>query len=200
MRCRPRSSRCSRPSCVGRDRCSPLELLEHAWDYAYENRSNVVDVYVRYLRDKIDRPFGVRPSRRCEAPATACREDGSARVARPAPDPGAADARLRPRDGHGAGRYGSLPLLTAGLRAGRADRARASRARRRRGRTRPANGAGGFRGHARLTEEGRPSRRCSRRGGAVLRARRHSRTAHSCASSSPEHADDDRRSTVACPA
>jgi two-component system OmpR family response regulator len=37
---------------------SRLQLLEHAWDYAYENRSNVVDVYVRYLRDKIDRPFG----------------------------------------------------------------------------------------------------------------------------------------------
>ena len=36
-----------------------LELLEHAWDYAYENRSNVVDVYVRYLREKIDRPFGL---------------------------------------------------------------------------------------------------------------------------------------------
>jgi two-component system, OmpR family, response regulator len=38
---------------------SRLELLEHAWDYAYENRSNVVDVYVRYLREKIDRPFGL---------------------------------------------------------------------------------------------------------------------------------------------
>jgi two-component system OmpR family response regulator len=37
---------------------SRYELLEHAWDYGYENRSNVVDVYVRYLRDKIDRPFG----------------------------------------------------------------------------------------------------------------------------------------------
>jgi two-component system OmpR family response regulator len=36
-----------------------LDLLEHAWDYGYENRSNVVDVYVRYLRGKIDRPFGV---------------------------------------------------------------------------------------------------------------------------------------------
>jgi two-component system, OmpR family, response regulator len=33
-------------------------LLEHAWDNDYENRSNVVDVYVRYLREKIDRPFG----------------------------------------------------------------------------------------------------------------------------------------------
>ena len=37
---------------------SRLQLLEHAWDYAYENRSNVVDVYIRYLREKVDRPFG----------------------------------------------------------------------------------------------------------------------------------------------
>jgi two-component system OmpR family response regulator len=37
---------------------SRYQLLEHAWDYGYEHRSNVVDVYVRYLRDKIDRPFG----------------------------------------------------------------------------------------------------------------------------------------------
>ena len=36
---------------------SRYQLLEHAWDYEYENRSNVVDVYVRYLREKIDRPF-----------------------------------------------------------------------------------------------------------------------------------------------
>ena len=39
---------------------SRLQLLEHAWDFAYDNRSNVVDVYVRYLREKIDRPFGVK--------------------------------------------------------------------------------------------------------------------------------------------
>lgn len=37
---------------------SRLELLEHVWDDSYENRSNVVDVYVRYLRAKIDEPFG----------------------------------------------------------------------------------------------------------------------------------------------
>ena len=36
---------------------SRFDLLEHAWDYSYENRSNVVDVYIRYLREKIDRPF-----------------------------------------------------------------------------------------------------------------------------------------------
>ena len=39
---------------------SRFQLLERVWDGGYENRSNVVDVYVRYLRDKIDRPFGVR--------------------------------------------------------------------------------------------------------------------------------------------
>ena len=37
---------------------SRLHLLEHAWDFAYENRSNVIDVYVRRLRRKIDEPFG----------------------------------------------------------------------------------------------------------------------------------------------
>ena len=33
-------------------------LLGLLWDHAYENKSNVVDVYVRYLREKVDRPFG----------------------------------------------------------------------------------------------------------------------------------------------
>jgi two-component system OmpR family response regulator len=37
---------------------SRLELLEHAWDMGYTGRSNVVDVYVGYLRAKIDHPFG----------------------------------------------------------------------------------------------------------------------------------------------
>lgn len=37
---------------------SRFDLLEHAWDGEYENRSNVVDVYIGYLREKIDRPFG----------------------------------------------------------------------------------------------------------------------------------------------
>jgi two-component system OmpR family response regulator len=39
---------------------SRYQLLESCWDFGYENRSNVVDVYVRYLREKIDRPFGTR--------------------------------------------------------------------------------------------------------------------------------------------
>jgi two-component system, OmpR family, response regulator len=37
---------------------SRLELLEHAWDGGYENRSNVVDQHVRALREAIDQPFG----------------------------------------------------------------------------------------------------------------------------------------------
>ena len=32
-------------------------LIEHVWDFAYEGDSNVVDVYVRYLRNNVDRPF-----------------------------------------------------------------------------------------------------------------------------------------------
>jgi two-component system OmpR family response regulator len=36
------------------------ELLEGAWDGGDDRRSNVVDVYVRYLRKKLDQPFGVR--------------------------------------------------------------------------------------------------------------------------------------------
>ena len=34
---------------------SRFELLEHVWDGSYENRSNVIEVYVGYLRDKLDR-------------------------------------------------------------------------------------------------------------------------------------------------
>jgi len=36
---------------------SRSQLLEGAWDLGFDGRSNVVDVYVRYLREKIDRPF-----------------------------------------------------------------------------------------------------------------------------------------------
>jgi two-component system OmpR family response regulator len=36
------------------------KLLDGAWDLAFESRSNVVDVYVRYLRQKIDQPFGTQ--------------------------------------------------------------------------------------------------------------------------------------------
>jgi two-component system, OmpR family, response regulator len=42
------------------DVLSRAHLLEHAWDVGYQNRSNVVDVYVGHLRAKIDVPFGLR--------------------------------------------------------------------------------------------------------------------------------------------
>ncbi len=53
-----------------------LQLLEHAWDYDYENRSNVVDVYVRYLREKIDRPFGVESIETVRGAGYRLRADG----------------------------------------------------------------------------------------------------------------------------
>jgi two-component system OmpR family response regulator len=33
-------------------------LMEHAWDMAFDGDWNILDVYVRYLREKVDRPFG----------------------------------------------------------------------------------------------------------------------------------------------
>jgi two-component system OmpR family response regulator len=55
---------------------SRLQLLDHAWDYAYENRSNIVDVYVRYLRDKVDRPFGVTSIETMRGHGYRLRKDG----------------------------------------------------------------------------------------------------------------------------
>jgi two-component system OmpR family response regulator len=39
---------------------SKRDLIEHTWDFAFDADSNVVEVYVGYLRQKIDRPFGRR--------------------------------------------------------------------------------------------------------------------------------------------
>ena len=55
---------------------SRLDLLEHAWDYTYENRSNVVDVYVGYLRAKIDRPYGRRSIETVRGVGYRLRDDG----------------------------------------------------------------------------------------------------------------------------
>lgn len=38
---------------------SRSELSEHVWDMDFEPASNVVDVYVGYLRSKIDKGFDV---------------------------------------------------------------------------------------------------------------------------------------------
>jgi two-component system OmpR family response regulator len=37
---------------------SRARLIEHIWDFAFDGDPHVVNVYVGYLRDKIDRPFG----------------------------------------------------------------------------------------------------------------------------------------------
>jgi two-component system OmpR family response regulator len=55
---------------------SRLDLLEHAWDIGYENRSNVITVYVRYLREKIDRPFGRRAIETVQGAGYRLRTDG----------------------------------------------------------------------------------------------------------------------------
>jgi two-component system OmpR family response regulator len=55
---------------------SRLQLLEGAWDMAFESRSNVIDVYVRYLREKVDRPFGREAIETVRGVGYRLREDG----------------------------------------------------------------------------------------------------------------------------
>jgi two-component system OmpR family response regulator len=58
------------------DLLSRFDLLEAAWDYEYENRSNIIDAYVRRLRDKIDRPFGLDSLETVRGSGYRLREDG----------------------------------------------------------------------------------------------------------------------------
>lgn len=37
---------------------SKSEILDHVWDPNYEGPANVVEVYIGYLRRKLDAPFG----------------------------------------------------------------------------------------------------------------------------------------------
>ncbi len=55
---------------------SRLQLLEHAWAYDFEYRSNVVEVYIRYLRQKIDKPFGVESLETVRGAGYRLRRDG----------------------------------------------------------------------------------------------------------------------------
>jgi two-component system OmpR family response regulator len=54
------------------------QLLDAAWDLGYEQRSNVVEVYVRYLREKVDRPFGVESIETVRGVGYRLRKDGGA--------------------------------------------------------------------------------------------------------------------------
>jgi two-component system OmpR family response regulator len=55
---------------------SRQQLTESAWDIGYESRSNLVDVYVRYLRQKVDRPFGRHALETVRDVGYRLREDG----------------------------------------------------------------------------------------------------------------------------
>lgn len=55
---------------------SQLQLVDAAWDIGYEHRSNVVEVYVRYLREKVDRPFGLRSIETVRGAGYRLRRDG----------------------------------------------------------------------------------------------------------------------------
>lgn len=44
----------------GGDTVTKLEILENVWDPAFDGDPNVVEVYIRYLRLKLDSPFGRR--------------------------------------------------------------------------------------------------------------------------------------------
>jgi two-component system OmpR family response regulator len=51
-------------------------LLDQAWPLGADQRSNVVEVYVRYLRQKIDRPFGVTSLENVRGAGYRLRKDG----------------------------------------------------------------------------------------------------------------------------
>jgi two-component system OmpR family response regulator len=53
-----------------------LQLIEQAWEYDYEHRSNVIEVYVRYLRQKIDMPFGTHSIETVRGAGYRLRKDG----------------------------------------------------------------------------------------------------------------------------
>jgi two-component system, OmpR family, response regulator len=53
-----------------------LQLLEQAWEYDYEHRSNVIEVYIRYLRQKIDAPFGTQSIETVRGAGYRLRKDG----------------------------------------------------------------------------------------------------------------------------
>jgi two-component system OmpR family response regulator len=57
---------------------SRTDIREHVWDFAYEGDSNVVDVYVGYLRAKIDKPFGCGSIETVRGAGYRLREDADA--------------------------------------------------------------------------------------------------------------------------
>ena len=56
-----------------------FELLERAWGWEHEHRSNIVEVYINYLRNKIDKPFGVSSIETVRGAGYRLRPDGGRR-------------------------------------------------------------------------------------------------------------------------
>jgi two-component system OmpR family response regulator len=52
------------------------QLLDQAWEYDFEHRSNVIEVYIRYLRLKVDLPFGVKSLETVRGAGYRLRKDG----------------------------------------------------------------------------------------------------------------------------
>ncbi len=57
------------------------EIIEHVWDYDFEGDSNIVEVYIGYLRKKIDTPFSVRSIKTVRGVGYLLEEDGGTRSA-----------------------------------------------------------------------------------------------------------------------
>jgi two-component system OmpR family response regulator len=56
------------------------ELLGHVWDFAFDGNPNIVDVYIGYLRDKVDRPFRRRSIETIRGVGYRLRSDGDQRA------------------------------------------------------------------------------------------------------------------------
>lgn len=54
LRFPPGNMRYWNTSCTTRASCFPRKDRKHVWNFDYEGGTNVVDVYIRYLRKKID--------------------------------------------------------------------------------------------------------------------------------------------------
>ena len=113
---------------------SRFHLLEHAWDFAYENRSNVVDVYMRRLRRKIDEPFGRDSLETVRGAGYRLRVEASQHEPSAHPPPG--HGGIRRCDGGRPRRLGPFPLPAPRLPSRRRAQPRSAPARSGHGRAR----------------------------------------------------------------
>lgn len=63
--------------------CSRAMILDHVWDQSFDGVTNIVDVYVRYVRKKIDEPYPVKLIHTVRGVGYCVRENGWAHEAAP---------------------------------------------------------------------------------------------------------------------